>query len=164
MQGHWGEGIGPLAAVMAMGFGVAVLAILASLAVGVAICWFLMTCFQRVPPAYRKQEPGLVWLLLIPCFNIVWNFFVLPRLADSYKAYFDSVARTDVGDCGRSLALGCCILPIVNIVISWLGWVPVIGRLFGVLGCLVGLANLILLIAFLVKAASLKAQIRPQVA
>lgn len=162
MEGALAQGMGPLVGLMAMGIGVALVVAFISLAIGVAICWFLMTCFQRIPPAYRKQQPGLVWLLLIPCFNIVWNFFVFPRLADSYKAYFDSVGRSDVGDCGRSLALWCCILPIVHIVLSWIGAVPALARVMGVVGCVVGLANLIVLITFLVKAGSLKGQIPVQ--
>ena len=90
----------------------------------------------------------MVWLLMIPCFNLVWNFFVYLQLADSYKAYFASVGRTDVGDCGRGIGLGyaicaaCCIIPCLNY--------------------LAGPVALVLLIIYLVKAMSLKDQIPPQ--
>ncbi|OGV78615.1 MAG: hypothetical protein A3K19_31835 [Lentisphaerae bacterium RIFOXYB12_FULL_65_16] len=143
-----------LRALLAMA-GVAGIAFLVvvGLAVAVAICWFLYTCLARVPVQYRQQEPVMVWLLLIPCFNLVWNFFVYPKIAESYKAYFDSVGRTDVGDCGRSLAVTFCILAVVGIP---LGIVPFIG---GIISCFLGLANLVIWILFMVKAVTLKGQI-----
>jgi hypothetical protein len=117
------------------------------LAINVVACAVLHGCFKRVPAEHRKLEAGLVWLLLIPCFNIVWNFFVFPRLAQSYQSYFRAAGRQDVGDCGAGLGwayagcmLGACLpLPILP---------------FGI-----GLAALILLVLFLVKATQLKNQI-----
>ena len=119
-----------------------------SLAIHAVICVLLSGCYTRIPREFRKQEPGMVWLLMIPCFNLVWNFFVYQQLADSYKAYFASVGRTDVGDCGKSLGLwyaicvACCIIPCVNYLA-----LP---------------AGLVLLIIYLVKATDLKGQIPPQ--
>ena len=98
-----------------------------------------------MPASFRKSEPGLVWLLLIPIFNLVWNFFVFPWIADSYAAYFQSIGRTDVGDAGRGIGLAfaicaaCAIVPCINL--------------------LAGPAALVLLIIFLVKIYGLKGQI-----
>ncbi len=69
---------------------------------------------------------------------MAWNFFVYPRLSDSYKEYFDSVGRHDIGDCGRNLAFWYCvcyIIPCVNII------------------------SLVLLVIYLLKANDLKNQI-----
>ena len=132
---------GSFLAIMGVAFGIA-------LAIHVAVCALLSVCYSRIPMQFRKQEPGLVWLLMIPCFNVVWNFFVYPRLADSYKAYFASVGRADVGDCGKGIGLAysiCaifCIIPCVNY--------------------LAAPATLVLLIIYLVKAMDLKSQIPPQ--
>lgn len=118
------------------------------LAIHVVVCLLLSGCCSRIPQQFRKQEPGMVWLLMIPCFYLVWNFFVYQRLADSFKAYFDSVGRTDVGDCGKSIGLAyaicaaCCIIPCVNY--------------------LAFPAALVLLIIYLVKAMDLKSRIPPQ--
>ncbi len=101
--------------------------------------------YQRIPPRFRKLEPGLVWLLLIPCFHVVWNFFVYPRLAESYKACFDSIGDMSVGDCGRGLALGYAICAAASAV--------------PLLGCLTGPVALVLLVLFLVKANELKNRI-----
>jgi len=123
-----------------------VIIVLVSLAIQAVICWLLSTCFQAIPQQFRKMEPGMVWLLLIPCFGLVWNFFVFPRLAQSFKAYFDSVGRTDVEDCGEK--------------IGWAFAICVACSIIPYLGMLAGLAGLVLLIIFLVKAMGLKGQVK----
>jgi hypothetical protein len=114
-------------------------------AVNIAVVFLLYTDFERVPRNFRKLESGLVWLLLIPCFNLVWNFFVIPRLADSFKAYFDSIGDTSVGNCGRDLGFGYAICTAASAI-------PFVG-------CLTGIVSLVLLILFLVKANELKNRI-----
>ena len=115
------------------------------LALTVVAIFLVYMDFQRVPRAFRKLEPALVWLLLIPCFNLVWNFFVFPGLADSYKAYFDSVGDSTVGNCGRDLGLGYAICDAASVI-------PFVG-------CLTGIVTLVLLILFLAKANDLKNRI-----
>ena len=115
------------------------------LALHVLICYLLYNCFNAIPAAYRKQEPGMVWLLLIPLFHLVWNFFVYPKLAESYQAYFAAQGRTDVGDCGRQIGLVYCILAACSLI--------------PYAGVLTGLGALVLLVIFLVKAYELKNKI-----
>lgn len=113
-------------------------------AINVFVCWLLSGCYKRIPQEHRKLEPGLVWLLLIPCFSLVWNFFVYPRLAQSYRSYFASVGRTDVGDCGEGIAWALAICAAAALLpIPFLGFA-------------VGIASIVLLILFLVKATNLK--------
>jgi hypothetical protein len=111
----------------------------------VFICWSLYSCFKRIPQQFRICEQGLVWLLLIPFFNIVWGFFVYPSLAISYRNYFNSIGRTDTGDCGYMLGLAYCIC-VCCAVVPFIGILP-------------GLAALMLLTIFLVKAWNLRSQI-----
>jgi hypothetical protein len=131
-----------LAGLAGLACGVIVVAILIGLGIAIAIILMLSSCLKRVPQQYRKMEPGMVWLLLIPLFNIVWNFFVYKAIAESFQAYFQAQNRTDVGDCGQSLGLAycicvcACIIPIVNM--------------------LAGPASLVLLIICLVKFFGLK--------
>lgn len=125
-------------------FGVIGAAFLAALAIYVFVCWVLSGCFKRIPPPHRKLEPGLVWLLLIPCFFLVWNFFVFPRLAQSYRSYFASVGRTDVGDCGEGIAWAFAICAAVSCLPIFFLGIPAL------------IAAIVLLILFLVKATSLK--------
>jgi hypothetical protein len=100
---------------------------------------------SRIPPQYRKQEPGMAFLLLIPLFSVIWNFFVHPKVAESLKSYFDAQGSHANGDCGGSLALWLCIC-------GACAFVPVVGFF-------AGLAGLVLLILFYVKAFELSARI-----
>ncbi len=120
-----------------------------ALCVHIIVCFFLYRFFRRVPQQFRKMEPGLVWLLLIPCFNLVWNFFVYIRLPRSIKAYFNSVGNQTMGDCGEGLGLALSICEAASLI-------PCVGILTGV-------AALVLVILFLVKANELTEQI-PQMA
>jgi hypothetical protein len=124
---------------------IAGISILVAIAINVLICYLLQRCYDRIPPQFRKQQPGMVWLLLIPCFHIVWNFFVFPPLSKSFKAYFDSIDRTDVGDCQESIGLAYSVCAAVSII-------PYVG-------CLTGIASLVLLIIYLIKTNDLKNQI-----
>jgi len=113
----------------------------------IVICLLLHGCFRRIPRRHRWMEPGFVWLLLIPCFFLIWNFFVFPRLSRSYQAYFRSVGRTHVGDCGRSIGMAYCICSVCFLI-------PV-----KFLSTALGLTALVLLILYLVKVLELKNQI-----
>lgn len=133
---------------LGLGIGVMIFAILIGLGILIAIILIVQNAFKRIPVEHRKQEPGMVWLLLIPCFNIVWNFFVFPKLSQSFKSYFDAKGRTDLGDCGESLGLTYSILAACSII--------------PYLGMLAGLAGLIVLIIYLVKVNELKNMIPPE--
>lgn len=115
------------------------------LAIQVFICWSLMGCLQRVPAQHRKMEPALVWLLLIPCFHLVWNFFVFLRIPASYQAYFGATGKNGGDDYGRSIGLAFAICSV--------------GCFVPLLNYVAGPAALILLIVFLVKAIGYKKQI-----
>ncbi|MBI5393896.1 MAG: hypothetical protein HZA91_01225 [Verrucomicrobia bacterium] len=134
-------------ALSALSAGAMLIGAVIGIAIGVLICWLLFDCCKRIPAQFRKQEPGMVWLLLIPLFNIVWVFFVFPRLSDSLKAYFDSVGKTGVGDCGRQIGFIYAICAVC-------GMIPFVN-------CLAGPAALVLLIIYLVKITGLKGQLPP---
>lgn len=100
---------------------------------------------SRIPAQYRKQEPALAFLLLIPLFSLVWAFFVHPKIAESLKNYFTAKGDNSVGDCGASLALWLCITPLCSMI-------PLVGFVAGI-------AALVLLILFYVKAFDLSGRI-----
>jgi hypothetical protein len=74
------------------------------------LCYHLL---EKIPPQDRRQEPALALLLLIPLFNLVWAFWVYPRIAESLAAHFRRVGDTSVDDCGATLALVICVCQIV---------------------------------------------------
>ncbi len=132
-----------LLAIGAVGLAVGLVVYFAILA---GICWMISNALERVPREHRKMEPGQVWLLMIPCFNIVWNFFVFQRVPDSFASYFASVGRTDAGDSGKQLGLWFAITRAVVVV-------PIVNYIAGP-------AALVLLILCLVKFQDLKGRIQ----
>jgi hypothetical protein len=120
-----------------------------AMAIQVWLCYFVSNLFKAIPPEHRKQEPGMVWLMLSPLFNLVWIFFVFPRLSQSFKSYFDAQGVTTYGDCQGQLALIYCILVCCSVI--------------PYLGALAGLAALVILIIMLVKFNEMKKQIAPRV-
>jgi len=133
------------AAVAGVMLAVIAIAVLVGLAIAIFLLYLIYTCFQRIPPQHRKMESWQVWLLLIPCFNLVWNFFVYPRLAKSYQSYFAEQGRTEFGDCGEQIGLWYAICSVA-------ACVPFVNYIAGP-------AALILFIIFLVKALTLKGHI-----
>lgn len=132
-------------AIVAAVAGVVAIMAFVGLLIHAVICYLISSWLGKVPAPHRKIEPGLVWLLMIPCFPVVWNFFVFLRVPESFKSYFDAQGRTDVGDCGRTIGLAyaicfvCAFVPLVNY--------------------LAGPASLVLLIINLVKFNELKNKI-----
>ncbi len=110
------------AALMAL-YGVATfIGLVAVLAISAVVCYFVQKLYDAVPAANRELSPtNKVWLLMIPCFNLYWNFQVFPGLGRSIRA-----AMTDKGvelddnlekfGLWYSIASCCCIIPCVNYV------------------------------------------------
>lgn len=115
------------------------------LAILALICFLVIKNYNAIPAEHRKMEPGKVWLMMIPLFNLYWAFPVFLGLADSYKSYFSSVGDESVGDCGRQLNLWYCITFCAS-------FVPC-------LNYIAGPASLVLLIIVLVKAFDLKKKV-----
>ena len=125
--------------------GVLLIGFLVGVAILVAIILLLSSFLKRVPETHRKMQPGMVWLLVIPLFNIVWNFFVYRAISESYESYFASHGRSEFGDCGKTIGLVysiCCCLCIIPF-----------------LNLLAGPAALILWIIYVIKLIGLKNQI-----
>lgn len=102
-----------------------------ALAIGLTIqIFYLLTlskALRRCRPRNRQMEPGQVWLNLIPCFNIVWIFITVIRLADSLRDEFDDRRLRGDGDFGRGLGITYNVL-------NLLGAIPYVGVIFSVAG------------------------------
>ncbi|HEV7280127.1 MAG TPA: hypothetical protein VGN57_07945 [Pirellulaceae bacterium] len=108
------------------------------------VCWITAKTAAAIPQQFREVEPGLVWLLLIPCFPLVWNFFVFPKIASGYQRYFHAMGQYQHGDCGAGLALWFCLCAVFSVV-------PIVQYI-------ASLAWFILVIILLVKFWDLKGQ------
>jgi hypothetical protein len=105
----------------------------------------LSRALRRCRPRNRRMEPGQVWLNLIPCFNIVWIFITVTRLADSLRDEFDDRRLRADGDFGRTLGITYNVL-------NLLGAIPYIGAIFS-------LAGLVCFILYWVKIAGYSRQL-----
>ncbi|TNF46819.1 MAG: hypothetical protein EP305_09910 [Bacteroidetes bacterium] len=127
-----------------VGFVLIVLAI--SLTIAILYLMNLQNLMKEVNQKNRQVEPGNVWLMLIPLFNIIYPFILYPKICDSVKAEFEFRGKPETGDYGRALGI---TMPILGLV----GFVPF-------LGTFAGLANLVIFIIFWVKMAEYKNKLR----
>ena len=110
--------------------------------VGIAIGIFYILAVSRVlnkcSPSSRTMQPGMVWLLLIPFFNIIWNFVVVLAVAKSVGKEFQlrNIPSADP-EPGKPIGLAMCICGACGII-------PFVGLL-------AGLAYLVLWIIYWVK-------------
>jgi hypothetical protein len=137
---------GPSAGDVAINLIPMMIGIAIAFAISVVVCFLLYNVQNAVPPQHRKIQPGMIWLMLIPLFNLVWNFFVFMRIPESYQSVFAERGRGDLGATEKQLGLWYSICAACTLI-------PCLG-LFAALGALV------LLILFLVKIYGLKAQLQ----
>ena len=91
------------------------------------------------------MAPGMVWLMLIPLFNLVWGFFVVLNLTKSLRAEFQKRGIAEEPEPGKTLGLVMCIL-------ACCGWIPF-------LGILASLGGLVCWIIYWVKIAGFSSKL-----
>jgi sugar phosphate permease len=121
---------------------IAALFVIVGLAVGIAYLFTLQRALAHCAPQNRAVSPGEVWLSLIPLFNLVWQFILVSRIADTLDREFQSRGGPQSAvpdDYGRGIGTTMCILSVVSII--------------PYLGILTGLAGLVCFIVYWVKIA-----------
>ncbi len=89
---------------------------------GLAI-WMLYLVYRAaasIPSEHRRMDPGLVWLMIIPLFQIVWAFFVARRVSGGLVDAFESHGL-DRGDCGRFKGMAFAICSVAQMVVAIVG-------------------------------------------
>lgn len=116
-----------------------VIALLVSLLIQAIVCYFVYKPLSTVPQQYRKISPGMVWLLMIPLFNLIWGFFVYPQVSQSLKRYAGAKGnqRLAATDCGE--------------VFGWILAALVVASCIPAVGPLAALGSLVILIIYLIK-------------
>ena len=119
--------------------------VLSCLGIGIVIAVLYILTLSRAlnkcHPASRTIQPGMLWLLLIPFFNLIWNFFVVLGMAKSLGNEFRlrNVPNVDP-EPGKTIGMAmaicgaCSIIPLVNILtglvylVLWIVyWVKIYG-------------------------------------
>jgi hypothetical protein len=100
---------------------------------------------SRCAPENRTMEPGQVWLLLIPLFNMFWHFVIVLNVAKSLKKELEKRGSKLNLMPSKNIGLAMCILTPLSII-------PDIGILFT-------LAGLVCWIIYWTKIAGFSSQI-----
>ena len=105
----------------------------------------LQKALNRCSPENRAMAPGMVWLMLIPLFNIVWHFFVVINMAKSLGAEFQKRGIAEEPEPGKKIGMIMCIL-------ACCGIIPILGVL-----CFIG--ALVCWILYWIKVAGFSAKL-----
>ena len=73
----------------------------------------LQKALNRCSPECRAMNPGLVWLMLIPLFALVWHFFVVLNVAKSLGSEFQKRGIAEDPNPGQTLGLVTCITGLI---------------------------------------------------
>jgi hypothetical protein len=107
---------------------------------GIAIFYILtlQRAISRCAPHNRATSPESAWLLLIPFFNMVWQFILYPRISETLEREFRQrnlpIEPQPLRTLGLAVAIlhVCWIIPVVHIftgiagIICWIFyWVKV---------------------------------------
>ncbi len=111
----------------------------AALAVVIFYILSMQKALNLAGPSHQKMQPAMVWLMLIPLFNLVWHFFVVKNVSESIKSWATENGKS-VDDAGYTIGLIACIanccglIPVVNLLAGPAGlvcfivwWVKVAG-------------------------------------
>ena len=119
-----------------------------------AILFFLtqQKTLQIISPENREMSPGSVWLQLIPVFGLVWQFFVVIRIAHSVSKELATQMGESILDHSReqikvtdesptyTIGIAYCILTTFGVVMNYTtGYSPINLRLFGSFFVLTGM-------------------------
>lgn len=133
-------------AAMKFGLGVGVLVFLVIILIpAIFYCLTLQKALNRCAPENRAMAPGMVWLLFIPLFNLVWHFFVVINMAKSLGAEFQKRGIAEEPEPGKKLGMIMCIL-------ACCGIIPI-------LGTFISIGTLICWIMYWVKIAGYSAKL-----
>jgi hypothetical protein len=116
---------------VAAGLGILTIAlvVLAIMLVPAIFYLLIQKALNRCSPECRAMNPGMVWLMFIPLFNIVWHFFVVMNMAKSLGCEFQKRGTAEDPKPGQTLGLVMCILfccgiiPILGVLCSLGGFV-----------------------------------------
>lgn len=121
----------------------------------VPLIFYLLTlqkALRRCSLEARTLSPGLVWLTLIPVFNLIWHFIVVNGLSKSLGNEFRKRGITVEANPGQTLGLAVCMLSVFYVGMAGLS---VILKVISTLATVMSIVALICWITYWVKIAGL---------
>ncbi|MCH2225670.1 MAG: hypothetical protein MK066_12940 [Crocinitomicaceae bacterium] len=120
---------------------VIILAIGIYLAIYIPYILNIKNTLEQIRPSNRSVEPSNAWLLIIPLFQIIYQFIIYPKLSESIQRECESRNINKQGDYAKNLGVALSILSLNGIVKYFMPG----------LGSLMGLGSLVVFIIFWVK-------------
>jgi hypothetical protein len=111
-----GAGPDELLGILCIALGVVLLVVYT---IRIFYCLTMQKALSRVAPQNRTMEPGMVWLYLIPCVDIIWLFMIAIRVPESLGNEFRARGRDDGSDYGKSTALASAVVSLLSGVVSY---------------------------------------------
>lgn len=133
-----------------------VVLILIAIAVNIPYLLTLQRALQATSPENRRMNPGQVWLLFIPLFNLFWRFQVVSAIADSFEAEARKrgLPLPDPRPTYRT-GMPYAVLYLLGTILGYIPFISIIGNLCG-------LAGLIVWIIYWIKVAEFKNNLNNQ--
>ena len=132
------------ASILAAIMGIGIFFIIIFILIAVFYLLNLQNLLKTIKDENRDVEPGNVWLMFIPLFNIVYPFILYPKISSSVKKEFESRGISNNDDGAKNLGLAFAITGAAAIL-------PI-----PFLSTIIALGNLVLFIIWWVKTAGFK--------
>jgi hypothetical protein len=119
---------------VAEGLGILTIVLIVIAIMLVPAIFYLLTlqkALNRCSPDCRAMKPGMVWLMLIPLFSLVWHFFVVLNMSKSLGLEFQKRGIAEDPNPGQTIGLVMCIGNLicgpVGLICWILYWVKIAG-------------------------------------
>ena len=106
------DAVAAIIGIIAMVIGLVI--VVAAIALMVYTIYTYFTSLDAIPPQFRTMEPGMIFLMFIPCFGIIWIFFIVTKIPESFRNYFWATGNHRFGDCGAALGMWYAILAVIS--------------------------------------------------
>jgi hypothetical protein len=86
-------------------------------------CLTLQKALNRCSPENQAMNPGMVWLMFIPVFNVVWHFLIVLNMAKSLGAEFRKRGIAEDPNPGQTLGLVMCVAALICGPVGLVCWI-----------------------------------------
>ena len=86
-------------------------------------CLTLQKALNRCSAENRAMNPGMVWLMFIPVFNVVWHFLIVLNMAKSLGAEFRQRGMAEDPSPGQTLGLVMCVAALICGPVGLVCWI-----------------------------------------
>ncbi|MCB1232903.1 MAG: hypothetical protein KDN19_21845 [Verrucomicrobiae bacterium] len=112
-----------------------------------------------IPERHRLMRTSSLWWLVVFPVTIVFFFFVVSRISNSWKSFFSELGDTSVGGCGKKAGMASAILGAISNLLNvqaFLGGGLALTGVFQLLATVLGFAGFVALVVYVILINDLK--------